>query len=247
MNSKLFDVEKLKNDIIESYYSRESEGDFIDLQSNAGELEIPFIEEFKGIIQKYKKNEKRKFTAARQFDNQIVEVEEIEELNENDGVIDIDALNEIESMVIRTLQYLNLELYESSKIKEFITGITLDDFEKKGLSQDMKNNIKNVIQNLVEHEFKELDNKKKFRRETLVRSGVTHFSEIIDDIITFRNNNSSGRMTKFQKVNFRNYIYKTIKDSHFEVYKKNEKMNYEETRFLDNLIRKIIVNKTNEL
>ena len=184
MGQNIVNREELKNNIIQAYYRRNSEDDFIDLESKASDLEEPFIIEFKKIIENYgKKSKYFSGNISSDTSEDVLEVEDIEELDDEDDFVDIDTLNEIEAVVIATLQYLNLELYDSHKIKEFITNITLTDFEKKGLSWNMKERIKNVIKNIVEHEFRELDNKKQFRKETLVNISVKYYENVLNEMI----------------------------------------------------------------
>lgn len=233
------DREYIKNLLIQMYYQINNDTDVIDLESKASELEEPFVTDFKNEIKRYamshsgngKTNQVR--TAA-----EISEVEDIEELEED--IVDIEVLDEIEGMVIRTLQYLNLELYDSDKIKDFITNIAFDNFEKQGLSWSMKDRIKNVIQNIVEHEFRELDNKRKFRRETLVNSANEFFSQAVNMLIEENRDKRKGKLTKFQKKNLQKFIYATIIANNIDEFKKRHKLNYEELKFVDHIFRLII-------
>ncbi|HBD96065.1 MAG: hypothetical protein A2015_16830 [Spirochaetes bacterium GWF1_31_7] len=244
MGQNIVNREELKNNIIQAYYRRNSEDDFIDLESKASDLEEPFIIEFKKIIENYgKKSKYFSGNISSDTSEDVLEVEDIEELDDEDDFVDIDTLNEIEAVVIATLQYLNLELYDSHKIKEFITNITLTDFEKKGLSWNMKERIKNVIKNIVEHEFRELDNKKQFRKETLVNISVKYYENVLNEMIEEHKEKSIGKITTFQKKIFKEYMYKTVIANHIEEFKKKNKLNYEEVRFVDNLIKKLIIKK----
>lgn len=241
MGTFLVNREELKNRIIQAYYNANIDSDFVDLQSPAIEQEEPFVSNFKKIIENYR-NSGYGSQHKENAEDDLLDVEDIEEIDEED-TLDIDILNDIESVVIRTLQYLNLEFYSNEKIKEFIINITMDNLKNKSMSWNTKDRISNVIKNLVDHEFSELDNKRRFRKETLISTSMEYFDNILNDMIENHRTNSTGKLNDFQKKILKKFIYDSINDKYIDDFKRKNKLNYEELKFVDNLVKTMIVKK----
>lgn len=234
---KPFDREKLKQELIDAYYQmHELEDDVLDFQGKASELEEPFVIQFKKAIIEYR----RKRLANTIGDADQGDLEEIEELEEDfEPIVDIEVLDEIEDMVIRTLQYLNLELYDFEKLKDFFVSMSLIEFKNRELSESMKERISFVVQGIVEHEFRELDNKRQFRKETLVNNAINEFSNKISEILQNQKNVTTKKLTNFQKKNLHKFIITTLSGEAIDEFKKKHKLSYEELRFVENIMKKL--------
>ncbi len=243
----LFDRDKYKRDIITKFYEKYNADDdsVVDIQAPVEDIVEPYLNEFAVEIRdRDLENRKKK------YEERIDEIELIEELDMdsidrdlNEEIFDIEILTNIEHNVIRFLQYLNLELYKSEDIKNFIAEYMLKEIDTDKLNDELEVRIKSVIKDIVDHEFDELSNKRKERKKDLVNESLTYFSNIIDSRIEERQSKVFDKITKFQNKVYKKYLIDVITDNELEVFKKKMKLNFEEYMFVKNLLRSLIEKK----
>lgn len=249
---KIFSTEELIERIIEQYYAANEGQIFLDLKSKTEELEEPFIEEFKQEIADYKKN-KLRLMQTRSSGNEAGFVQEeenpemvtgfslLEEDSFDKGEIDFPKLKEIEIFIATLLGHFNLAFYSLEEFKNFMTDTLIDDFERQGYSKRMLEEIKNLIAVLIDKKKLIEDSKKNMRKQKILQNTVQAFASIVEvylkDFIR-----ESGSTPSIQQIDvFTKYLYDLIQDRYFEGFKKQQKLDFEETEFADNIIKRIIV------
>lgn len=240
--------ENLKNRIYEQYFNSSFSDKRIDLDNLAKDIPDPGFVEFE---RDFDENQREKIKTYYQQREEVVvedieeldDVEEFEEENDNmDGIFEL--FSEIETDVVKLLQYLNLDFYKKADLLNFIIGMMRDKIRSEQLNEEFIDRITNMIKDLVGHEFEELSTKKKERRKELVTFMVDEFEPVIDKmIVEHEEKKINKKFTFFQEKNFKKYLYNEIINHKLDLAKKKMKMNFEEYTFTKKILRRYIDKK----
>ena len=236
-------LERVKKIIIE-YYGVFSENN--KFEEPAANIEEPFLKEFSRdfdlCLQKNKDNKHFKSETENNLIEDLGILEELDEQEEGKPV-DIIQLTNIETKVVKILQYLNLEFYNRKKIKEVITQSMLDSIRKDNLTHAMEDKIKDVIVNLVDHEFRQLSQKKKERRKTLIKDILEEAEPFLNEKLEYHHKTRISSVNKLQESIFKKYITEECHNHILLKLKAEEKINFDEYLFLKEILKKYVWKK----